>query len=325
MWVCLKIVYPIVPNGFHDHYPVFKWLFHWENPCVVQRVTPFSFGILSHSTRPLGHRPARAAPSDQKLQLHCWGGKVAPWKMTDLGIFKHQTWGFNHESCGVKYEQHENGWYGNVLGCSNIKDGKHGDTSSCLLISGSGGQLSVCEVDDGSSFGCYSSLAGVAIDALEGSFDALWRYMGIAMSLVLVPMYDAVRTCESSPRTLPITAQKIRLSDTILLADVCVHTEPSIKIRETTGYPGVVIGKVLHRGCLCGRSLGDHRWGLIPWRWVPVANLQDPSSHSSSKGIRTFPEWSTRRAKTWWSGESSASSSVTQDLQGIQDWTRQGS
>ena len=29
-WVCLKIMYPIVPNGFHDHYPVFKWLFHWE-------------------------------------------------------------------------------------------------------------------------------------------------------------------------------------------------------------------------------------------------------------------------------------------------------
>ena len=27
IWVCLKIVYPIVPNGFHDHYPVFKWLY----------------------------------------------------------------------------------------------------------------------------------------------------------------------------------------------------------------------------------------------------------------------------------------------------------
>ena len=30
IWVCLKIVYPIVPNGFADHYPVSKWLFHWE-------------------------------------------------------------------------------------------------------------------------------------------------------------------------------------------------------------------------------------------------------------------------------------------------------
>ena len=30
IWVCLKIVYPFLPNGFADHYPVFKWLFHWE-------------------------------------------------------------------------------------------------------------------------------------------------------------------------------------------------------------------------------------------------------------------------------------------------------
>ena len=43
IWVCLKIVYPIVPNGFADHYPVFKWLFHWEytqhfqtNPFICQ-------------------------------------------------------------------------------------------------------------------------------------------------------------------------------------------------------------------------------------------------------------------------------------------------
>ena len=34
-WVCLKIVYPEKPNGFADHYPYIKWLFHWE-------YTPFS-------------------------------------------------------------------------------------------------------------------------------------------------------------------------------------------------------------------------------------------------------------------------------------------
>ena len=27
VWKCCV---PIVPNGFADHYPVFKWLFHWE-------------------------------------------------------------------------------------------------------------------------------------------------------------------------------------------------------------------------------------------------------------------------------------------------------
>ena len=30
MGVSENVVYPIVPNGFADHYPVFKWLFHWE-------------------------------------------------------------------------------------------------------------------------------------------------------------------------------------------------------------------------------------------------------------------------------------------------------
>ena len=26
-----NVVYPIVPNGFADHYPyIIKWLFHWE-------------------------------------------------------------------------------------------------------------------------------------------------------------------------------------------------------------------------------------------------------------------------------------------------------
>ena len=29
-WVCLKMVSTPTPNGFADHYPVFKWLFHWE-------------------------------------------------------------------------------------------------------------------------------------------------------------------------------------------------------------------------------------------------------------------------------------------------------
>ena len=29
-WVCLKIGNTPKPNGFHDHYPIFKWLFHWE-------------------------------------------------------------------------------------------------------------------------------------------------------------------------------------------------------------------------------------------------------------------------------------------------------
>ena len=34
-WVCLKMLCTPKPNGFADHYPVFKWLFHWG-------YTPFS-------------------------------------------------------------------------------------------------------------------------------------------------------------------------------------------------------------------------------------------------------------------------------------------
>ena len=31
IWVCLKMVSTPKPNGFADHSPVFKWLFHWED------------------------------------------------------------------------------------------------------------------------------------------------------------------------------------------------------------------------------------------------------------------------------------------------------
>ena len=36
LWMCLKIVYPIVPNVFADHYPYEKWLFHWEYTQHIQ-------------------------------------------------------------------------------------------------------------------------------------------------------------------------------------------------------------------------------------------------------------------------------------------------
>ena len=30
MGVSENVVYPEIPNGFADHYPYEKWLFHWE-------------------------------------------------------------------------------------------------------------------------------------------------------------------------------------------------------------------------------------------------------------------------------------------------------
>ena len=44
IWVCLKIVYPIVPNGFADHYPYEKWLFHWEYTQHFQ-TNPYNYSI----------------------------------------------------------------------------------------------------------------------------------------------------------------------------------------------------------------------------------------------------------------------------------------
>ena len=41
-WVCLKMVSTPKPNGFADHYPVFKLLFHWEYIYPIFR-QPFCF------------------------------------------------------------------------------------------------------------------------------------------------------------------------------------------------------------------------------------------------------------------------------------------
>jgi len=46
MGVSENVVYPFLPNGFADHYPVFKWLFHWEytifsdKPICMHNVNP---------------------------------------------------------------------------------------------------------------------------------------------------------------------------------------------------------------------------------------------------------------------------------------------
>ena len=61
MGVSENVVYPIVPNGFADHYPVFKWLFHWEytqhfqtNPKSDPKVTIPHYPPISYLL-PLGN------------------------------------------------------------------------------------------------------------------------------------------------------------------------------------------------------------------------------------------------------------------------------
>ena len=47
---------PIVPNGFADHYPVFKWLFHWEYTLFSDKPICFFFGkSTDHLWKSLQH------------------------------------------------------------------------------------------------------------------------------------------------------------------------------------------------------------------------------------------------------------------------------
>ena len=41
-WVCLKMLCTPKANGFADHYPVFKWLFHWEYTLFSDKPTWFN-------------------------------------------------------------------------------------------------------------------------------------------------------------------------------------------------------------------------------------------------------------------------------------------
>jgi len=59
MGVSENVVYPFLPNGFADHYPVFKWLFHWEytqhfqtNPYVPFPRSVFVAWIFSRDLGP---------------------------------------------------------------------------------------------------------------------------------------------------------------------------------------------------------------------------------------------------------------------------------
>ena len=48
MGVSENVVYPIVPNGFADHYPYEKWLFHWE---YSQHFQTNPYGIVDSSSQ----------------------------------------------------------------------------------------------------------------------------------------------------------------------------------------------------------------------------------------------------------------------------------
>ena len=47
IWVCLKMLCSPKPNGFADHYPYEKWLFHWEYTLFSGKPIYQSFEIQS--------------------------------------------------------------------------------------------------------------------------------------------------------------------------------------------------------------------------------------------------------------------------------------
>ena len=66
MWVCLKIVYPIVPNGCADHYPYEKLLFHWEYTLFSDN--PMFFPWQNPVLNGQDHPSANAGPAPGRLR-----------------------------------------------------------------------------------------------------------------------------------------------------------------------------------------------------------------------------------------------------------------
>ena len=66
-----NVVYPIVPNGFHDHYPYEKWLFHWGYTPFSDKPTWEYMGILEDSSNGDG-------PDTETAQRRCLGNHGKP-------------------------------------------------------------------------------------------------------------------------------------------------------------------------------------------------------------------------------------------------------
>ena len=44
-----NVVYPFLPNGVNDHYPVFKWLFHWKYTLFSDKPICFEGYLFGHA------------------------------------------------------------------------------------------------------------------------------------------------------------------------------------------------------------------------------------------------------------------------------------
>ena len=68
LWVCLKMsCTPINENGFADHYPIFKWLFHWEYTIFSDKPLYTIYRILYHAVSTCGFINSRIYTSKSSL------------------------------------------------------------------------------------------------------------------------------------------------------------------------------------------------------------------------------------------------------------------
>ena len=107
IWVCLKIVYPIVPNGFADPYPYEKWLFLIGNINPTFSDKPIS-GLVPPGRASWAATAGCAAPgvaalaavagahgtSGARRCIRCWGPKTGGGSSQELNLVeKHgKTW-----------------------------------------------------------------------------------------------------------------------------------------------------------------------------------------------------------------------------------------
>ena len=85
IWVCLKMVSTPKPNGFADHYPVFKWLFHWGYTPFSDKPISFQAKYISESFHRRRHsktwsKPPQPLPPNVAWPLDDWNSFMQCWE-----------------------------------------------------------------------------------------------------------------------------------------------------------------------------------------------------------------------------------------------------
>ena len=98
MWVCLKMLCTPKPNGFADHYPYEKWLFHWEYTLFSDK--PISGNCRGNNREIILKWPEitglvkyENVPGNMKFPKMGYPNTVAGWFMMENPKMKRMIWG----------------------------------------------------------------------------------------------------------------------------------------------------------------------------------------------------------------------------------------